>query len=178
MNFKFVFDASPLIHLGKAGLAPLIVDLKGEKFTVPAVLEEVVKRGKEMNYPDASVTESLVGNGTLKVKAPRKNIVDGISRLHKDIHTGESEVIALAKEMKAIAVIDDRVARAIAKIQGVRVEGSYGLVLRAAAGGSVSEEEGQRALGALVSSGWRCDARLYAHLVKLLGEIAKNRTVS
>lgn len=176
MNSKFVFDASPLIHLGKAGLAPLIVGLKGKKYTVPAVFEEVVKRGKEMNEPEASVTESLVEEGVLEVKAPRKNIVDEIARLHKDVHAGETEVMALAKEIKAIAVIDDRVARAVAKIQGVSVEGSYGLVLRAAAAGSISEEEGQRALRGLVSSGWRCDARLYATLVKSLGEIAKSHT--
>ena len=70
MNPTFVFDASPLNHIGKTGLAPLIVGLKGEKYTVPAVFEEVVNRGKEMNYPDATVTESLVRGGELKVKAP------------------------------------------------------------------------------------------------------------
>lgn len=79
-------------------------------------------------------------------------------------------MIALSKELKAIAVVDDRVARAIARIQNVRVEGSYGLLLRAVIGGSISEEEAQRALGALVSSGWRCDAKLYASLLRLLGE--------
>lgn len=176
MKAKFVFDATPLIHLTKAGLSPLIVALEGEKYTVPAVFDEVVRKGKEMDYPDAASTASLVNEGVVKVKAPQRKKADAIARLHKDIHAGETEVIALAKEMRAIAVIDDRVARTVAKIEGVRVEGSYGVILRAAARGSMSKDEGEGALGGLVASGWRCDAELYAALLKSLREIAERRT--
>ena len=162
---RFVFDASPLIHLTKAGLSRLIVDLEGEKYTVPAVIGELIKKGKELDYPGAAITESLVEQGTLRVKAPPGLEVDRITRLHKDIHAGESEVIALAREMSAIGILDDRVARAVAKIHGVRVEGSYGVVLRATAKGLISAEEAEEALRALVTSGWRCDAELFAALL-------------
>lgn len=177
MKIKFVFDATPLIHLAKAGLGPLIVALEGEKYTVPAVFEEVVRKGREMNYPDASSTASLVDKGVLKVKAPQRKMSGALVRLHKDIHAGEAEVIALAKEMGAIAVMDDRVARTVAKIEGVRVEGSYGVILRAAARGSLSNDEGEAALGGLVASGWRCDAELFAALLRSLREIVERRTV-
>lgn len=176
MKLRFVFDASPLIHLARAGQGPLIVKLEGEKYTVPAVFDEVVSKGKEMDYPDAAGTASLVDEGILKVKAPRKKMADAILRVHKDIHAGEIEVIALAKGMSAIAVIDDRVARTVAKIEGVRVEGSYGVVLRAAARGLISGEEGERALRGLVASGWRCDAELYAALLESIREIVERRT--
>ncbi len=173
MSVKFVFDATPLIHLTKAGLRPLIVELEGEKYTVPAVFEEVVTKGKERDYPDAVGTSSLVDEGVLEVKIPKSKTADAMARLHKDVHPGEAEVIALAKEMEAIAVIDDRVARAIAKIEGVRVEGSYGVIIRAAANGSISREDGEDALGELIASGWRCDAELYAALLKSLLEVTK-----
>lgn len=176
MKLKFVFDASPLIHLTKAGLSPCIVDLEGEKYTVPAVFDEVVKKGRELDYPDAAATESLVKEDKLRVKAPMRKRAAVIARLHNDIHAGESEVIALAKEINAIAVIDDRVARAIAKIQGIRVEGSYGAILRAAARGSISREEAEAALGALVRSGWRCDAELYAALLASLKQLVRRQT--
>jgi len=173
LRAKFVFDASPLIHLTKAGLSCLIADLEGEKYTVPLVVREVIKRGKELDYPDAAITESLIVEGLLRVKVPQK--VDTIKRLHKDIHPGESEVIALAKEIDAIAFIDDRVARAVAKIQGVHIEGSYGVILRAAARGSMSKEDAEATLGALVNSGWRCDAELYAALLMSLKSLVENR---
>jgi predicted nucleic acid-binding protein len=176
LKVKFVFDATPLIHLAKAGLSPLIVALEGEQYTVPAVFDEVVRKGIEMDYPDAASTASLVDEGILRVNAPPMKKADAIARFHKDVHTGEAEVIALAKEMSAIAVIDDRVARTVAKIEGVRVEGSYGVILRAAARGSLSREEGEDALGGLVASGWRCDAELYAALLKSLREIAERST--
>ena len=176
MKVRFVFDASPLIHLGKAELSPWIASLDGEKYAVPAVFDEVVRKGKEMGFPDAFSTASLVEEGTLKVKAPSRKRVDSTIRIHIDIHRGESEVIALAKEMSAIAVLDDRVARAVAKIQGARVEGSYGVILRAAAKGSMSKEQGEEALGRLVASGWRCDAELYAALLKSLGELTGRRS--
>ena len=175
MKLVFVFDASPLIHLGRAGLGPLLVDLRGEKFTVPAVVEEVVARGKEIGYPDTVATESLVEEGVLRVENPSKDAVDRIVRLYKEVHRGESEVITLAKEMKAIAVVDDPVARTVAKIHRIRVEGTYGLVLRAAANGMISKEEGEGALYELVSSGWRCDARLYGALLKSLADVARRR---
>ena len=176
MKLKFVFDASPLIHLTNAGLNPHIVDLEGEKYTVPAVFDEVVRKGRELNYPDAAGAELLVRRGTLRVKAPQKKGMDAIARLHNDIHAGELEVIALAKEISAIAIIDDRVARAVAKIQGVRIEGSYGVILRAAARGSISREEAEAALRNLVKSGWRCDAELYATLITSLKRLVKQRT--
>ena len=176
MKPKFVFDASPLIHLTKAGLSSLIVDLEGEKYTVPAVVNEVIKKGKELDFPDAAITESLIKEGTLKVKAPKKMKVDEIARLHKDIHLGESEVITLSNEMGAIAFLDDRVARAVAKIQGVRIEGSYGVILRAIVRGSISREKAEEALGALVSSGWRCDAELYAAMLMSAKRLAERQT--
>jgi predicted nucleic acid-binding protein len=75
-----------------------------------------------MDYPDAASTASLVDEGVLKVEVPQKKKANTVARFHEDIHAGETEVIALAKEMSAIAVIDDRVARTVAKIEGVRVE--------------------------------------------------------
>ena len=101
-------------------MAPLIVTLEGEKYTVPAVFDEVVTKGMDMDYPDAVSTASLVDEGVLKVKAPQRKKADAITGLHKYIHAGEAEVIALAKEMNAIAVVDDRVARTVARIEGVR----------------------------------------------------------
>jgi predicted nucleic acid-binding protein len=168
---RFVFDATPLIHLSKAGLASLMSELEGKKFTVPAVVREVVGRGEGYPYPDAAITSSLIEKGVIEVKAPTRRKTRLIARIHRDIHPGEAEVLALAKELGAVAVIDDGVARTVARIQGVRVEGTYGVVLRAARRGSISTKEAEDALDRLVSSGWRCDAELYAALSRSLRKV-------
>ncbi len=170
MKQRFVFDATPLIHLAKAGLAPLIVDLAGDKFTVPAVADEVVRRaeGGGFEHPDAGVISSLIDDGTVLVRKPPQKGAARVAELHRDIHKGETEVLALAKELQAIAVVDDRAARYAARIQGVRVEGTYGVVLRGVRRGSVTVREAEDGLGRLVSSGWRCDAELYAALLRAL----------
>lgn len=173
MKRRFVFDATPLIHLTKAGLTPLVVDLAGDKFTVPTVVDEVVGRmeEEEFEYPDAGIISSLIEEGVIRVRKPAPKDVSRVARLHGDIHRGEAEVLALAKELEAIAVIDDRAARSAAKIQGVRLEGTYGVVLRAVRKGSVTTREAEEDLDRLVSSGWRCDAELYAALLRFLKRV-------
>ena len=39
----------------------------------------------------------------------------------------------------------------------------------------MSKDEAEGALGALVASGWRCDAEVYAALLKSLREITERR---
>jgi predicted nucleic acid-binding protein len=174
---KFVFDATPLIHMAKAGLAPLLVDLAGEKFTVPAVVDEVVGRAKEygLEHPDAGIISSLIDEGALLVRKPPREGAAKVAGLHRDIHRGEAEVLALAKALKAMAVVDDRAARSAARIQGVRLEGTYGVVLRAVRRGSVTSREAEEHLGRLVSSGWRCDAELYAALLRALRNVGPGK---
>ena len=173
MKRRFVFDATPLIHLAKAGLAPLVVDLAGDKFTVPAVVDEVLGRVKESGFerPDAGIVSSLIDEGVIRVRKPAPRDAARVASLHRDIHRGEAEVLALAKALEAIAVVDDRAARSAAKMQGVRLEGTYGVVLRAVRKGSVTSREAEEDLDRLVSSGWRCDAELYAALLRALKRI-------
>ena len=172
MKRSFVFDATPLIHLAKAGLAPLISQLPGEKLTVPAVVREVVGEGRR-EYPDAAVIAALIDQGVIEVRAPPPRAVKALVRIHSDIHSGEAEALALAKETGGVSVVDDRAARAAARLQGIRVEGTYGVVLRALKGGSISAVGAEDALGRLVSSGWRCDAELYAALLRSLRDIGR-----
>ena len=171
MNARFVLDASPLIHLARAGLSSMLEGMEGEKYTVPAVFNELVQRGKGLGYPEASVIELLNDRGVIEVRAPSLRNAEMINAVHRDLHEGEAEVIALAKEMGAVAILDDGVARAVARLQGVRMEGTYGIILRAVAGGLMPKDEAEGALGRLISSGWRCDIELYNRLLKLIREV-------
>ena len=168
MRARLVLDATPLIHLCKAGLGRIIEDVDGEKFTVPAVFDEVVTKGRELGYEDSSVAESLIERRVLSVKAASKAIARG-----RGLHRGEVEVISLAKELSGVAVLDDAVARSVARLHDVRVEGTYGMILRSLAEGLISRGDAEEALEKLVASGWRCDVELYAKLLKIAREFGK-----
>ncbi|MGH9909284.1 MAG: DUF3368 domain-containing protein [Nitrososphaerales archaeon] len=167
---KFVFNASPLIHLARAGLASLIEELEGEKYTVPAVFHEVVEVGKSMGYADALVSEELINKRILTVKSPQTRTLRTISGAHRDLHAGESEVIALSKEIGATTILDDSIARAIAKMHNVRTEGTYMIIFRTLRKGVIDKAYAENCLERLISSGWRCDVELYNRLMRILRE--------
>lgn len=164
---KFIFDSTPLIHLVRAGLAWMIEELEGEKYVVPSVHAEVVEAGKVGGFKDAFVSEELIRKGVVAVKKPSKAIVKLISA-HRDIHLGEAEVISLAKELRAIAILDDPVARSIADMHGVRKEGSCAVILRMLHQGRIKKDGAKEALRKLVASGWRCEVELYERILKAI----------
>ena len=164
---KFVFDSTPLIHLVKAGLAWMIEELGGEKYVVPSVYAEVVEAGKAKGFNNAFVSEELIEKGVMAVRGPSEDFLRVIA-VHRDIHRGEAEVISLAKELKAVAVLDDPVARAIADMHGVRKEGSYVMILRMLHAGRIKKDEAKEALRKLVASGWRCEVELFEKILKAI----------
>lgn len=164
---RYVFNSTPLIHLVKAGLAWTLRELEGEKYTVPSVYVEVVEVGKTRGFDDAVVTERLISEGVLVIREPPKELV-GLVASHKDIHQGEAEVIALAKEVGGIAIIDDPVAREVSVIHGVEKEGSYGVILRMLCEAKMTRPQAKEALRMLVGSGWRCDVELYEKLLRTM----------
>ncbi len=167
---RFVFDSTPLIHLAKAGLGWMIEDLEGEKYTTPSVYREVVEVGMQRGLHDAPIIDDLVNRGVLIVKSPPEDPLTSKAETHRDLHRGEAEVIALARSLKAIVLIDDPAARRVAEVYGVRKEGSYAIILRSLLKGRIGREEAKVALEKLVSSGWRCDVDLYGRIMRSIWE--------
>lgn len=169
-SLKFVFDSTPLIHLVKAGLAWTIEKLEGEKHVPPSVYAEVVEAGKKGGFDDAFVTEELTEKGELTIRKPSEETLKLIAA-HRDIHPGEAEAISLAKDLDAIAIIDDPVARSVADMHGVRKEGSYMVILRMICAKKINKKEAKASLRKLVASGWRCDVELYEDILRETEEL-------
>jgi len=163
-----VFNSTPLIYLTKAGLARIIASLKGEKLTSPLVKAEVVDRGKLKGVPDAIVLEKLFDNGIFKLCEPKDKVF--LSRLSetRGLHVADAEVLALAKDCGALAVIDDEVARKTAKVYGISYVGTPYVLMRAIFEELISKEEAKRAVNDMVSAGWRCSLESFAKIMELL----------
>ena len=166
-----VFNSTPLIYLSKAGLSGIVENLKGEKLTSPLVKAEVVDKGKLKGVPDAIALEKLFDTGVFKVCKPKNTaFLCRLSETH-GLHVADADVLALAKECKAPAVIDDEVARKTAKVYGIEYVGTPYVLMRAVFEGLLSKEEAKQAVNDMVSAGWRCSLESYAKITQLLEKV-------
>ena len=166
-----VFNSTPLIYLSKAGLSGIIESLKGEKLTSPLVKAEVVDKGKLKGVPDAIALEKLFDNGVFKLCKPKDTAF--LSRLSetRGLHVADAEVLALAKECEALAVIDDEVARKTAKVYGIEYVGTPYVLVRAVFEGLLSKEKAKLAVNDMVSTGWRCSIESYAKIMEAIEKV-------
>ena len=155
-----MLDATPLIHLAKTRLHGLLSALEVEIFTTPTVKEEATRGA----FGEKPVLEGLLRE-TIRIQKPAKN-VHGMG-----LHAGEASAIALARQKKAILVCDDRVARTVAKANGVTVVHTTYFIYRALAKKRITLREAERLLAELVESGWYCDSLTLSRITNALADL-------
>jgi len=126
-----IADSSPLIALAVIEKLELLEKLYENVYVPTAVLQEVVRTDK----PFANELKLFL-SGRIK-DAKNKMAVKILSR---DIGAGEAEAIVLALETQpAVALIDDLKARRFAKMNGIEVIGTMGILLEAKKDGLIKE---------------------------------------
>lgn len=120
---EIVCNTTPLQYLHQAGLLHILPALYGHILVPKAVADEIgvgLKAG--LNLPD------LAALSWIEIRE-----VPGSSwPMPRDIHRGEAEVIALAGSLEdPLLIIDDLAARRHAKLLGLRITGTLGLLLKA-----------------------------------------------
>jgi predicted nucleic acid-binding protein len=86
-----------------------------------------------------------------------------------DLGRGESEVLAIAADHpSALLIVDDKLARGIANIQGFRFTGTAGVLLRAKQKGIIPALK--PVLESLVSLNFRLKPDLFKSILSLAGE--------
>lgn len=116
-----VFDASPLVFFDVLGYADSLPELH-DVFVPPAVVEEVVALPGE---PGSAIPE----RDWVERRAPR---AETLRRVEGEMTEGrgEKEAIALALDLSALIVLDDKRARGYARRVGLRLTGTLGVLLR------------------------------------------------
>lgn len=163
-----VLDATPIIYLCKIGLSYIFNEFPEEKFTVPKVMEQVVTHGKKLGAPDAFIAEDIIRKSIIKVKEPKNIEFTTLLSYLPDLHPGEVEVLALAKDLNGIAVIDESIAREVARIYGIEAHGTAYLLLRLFYRGKLTRKQIRDAVNQMISAGWRLTAEDYAKLMREL----------
>ena len=131
-------------------------------------MEEVVDKGKSLGAPDAIIAEELIQRSIIKVREPTN--VDFITLLSAipDLHKAEIQVIALAKELEGIAIVDESVAREVSRLYNVEAHGTTYLLLRLLYRKRLSKKQFNEAIDGMISAGWRLTAEEYAKLTREL----------
>lgn len=128
---KIAVNASPWITLSICGQVHVLKELYNGVYMPAAVREEILAGERKAGVKELQESQWI--------KIETVSDEDKVGLIH-ELGRGESEVIILAKEMGIKEVlIDDRIARMHAKVQGFSVIGTLGLLLRAKKRGILSE---------------------------------------
>lgn len=121
---KAISNTSPLLYLYRIGVVEWLSQLFGEVWTLTAVREEL-QEGKRRGYdvPDLSEYDWL------EIVEPRSVPLEWLAL---DLGAGEIATMALALENPSrIVLLDDALARRIAKAAGLEVWGTLRVLLEA-----------------------------------------------
>ena len=121
---RVVSNTTPIQYLFQIGKLGLLGDLYGTVVVPTAVIREIEKGRSEGVYLPEIGTFPF-----LQVHSPRQ---DGLLARLSDLGAGEVEAILLAAEVpNSIVLLDDKAARIRAKLIGLEVLGTLGVLARA-----------------------------------------------
>jgi predicted nucleic acid-binding protein len=156
----WVANASPIIVLAKSGYLDLLTKLSTGVLLPQTVVDEIIA-----GPPDDPARQSIETGWGIREAA--SVVVSEL--LEWGLGPGETAVLALAQERaSAIAVLDDAAARNCAKVVGVPVIGTLGIIVRAKKHGLIPSAA--EAMRALQHVGLHLDNETIHHALKHVGE--------
>lgn len=156
----WVVNASPLITLAKVGQLQLLERADRSVAIPEAVVAEIVA-GPAGDAARMAIERGF--GGAAVAVAPDTEVLEW------GLGPGESAVLSLARQRKARAVMDDGEARAAARVLGVAVIGTLGVVVLARAEGRIPSAS--TVLHALRDAGFYLDDELLRRvLAETVGE--------
>ena len=119
-----ICNTSPLLYLHQVSKLELLAELYGE-VTVPPAVESELQAGQERAIDVPMISDI----GWMHIRSPSAK---KFPPFPVDLGVGEAQVIALGLELGgSLLVLDDRLARRMARVNGLPVTGTLGILLRA-----------------------------------------------
>nr|QNO42242.1 hypothetical protein MKPHGJHB_00020 [Methanosarcinales archaeon ANME-2c ERB4]QNO43292.1 hypothetical protein BKKEKDFB_00004 [Methanosarcinales archaeon ANME-2c ERB4]QNO45652.1 hypothetical protein JMABOEBK_00049 [Methanosarcinales archaeon ANME-2c ERB4] len=164
----WVFDSSPLIYLNMVGLDWIFEQLEGKKLIPSEVYKEVVTEGKVRGDADAIISEELVKKGVIKVITVESDFKELLKSLKDELHEGELEVLAMAKDEGGVAVLDESIAREVGRIFKIEVHGTMFLIFLMVRMGKLGKMEAKAKMDLMINKGFRLGHEQYLEFLNLL----------
>jgi predicted nucleic acid-binding protein len=168
----YVFDATPLISLAKAGHLSIVDDLPADRCAPELVYQEVVTTGLDEGYADARRIERIVEDGVLDVVSVDDTETFDRLRRNQKISEADAAVLTTAAERDATAIMDEQYGRTVADAESVDTRGTAYLVLRSLKAEQISAETARETIDAMMDAGWYCAPDLYARILQRITDLS------
>lgn len=164
-----VSDATPLLHLTRAGLLDLLPKLYDRVITPGSVWEEVLGQGEPQSETHIlqNASEKWLEVRTLALRERRTS--EALRRV-APVGQGEADTIAVAEALKTPVLMDDRVAVDLARMRGIETHWTTSVVLEARQRGILDRSAARRAVEDLVSSGLWIRQDVLLRILAILAE--------
>lgn len=162
----YVFDATPLIYLAKAGRLSVLSDLPDKREIPRSVYEETVETGLDAGHPDARRIEQHVESETFAVRPAPETALFHRLEANPRLSDADAAVLALAADESGIAIMDEAYGRKVAETEAIPTRGTAFLLLQLVANGHLTGSEAKAIVDEIVSAGWYCSTELYTKVVK------------
>jgi predicted nucleic acid-binding protein len=176
MEKPLIFNSSPLIYITKVSLSNMLKEIPGEKITVTKVFNEIVEEGKKKGAPEASILENLLKK-EIKVQNPNdEEYLKYVKKISAEterqpLHEAEAEVLCLAKQLKGIAIADDKATRSVAKLLQIEIHGTGYILGKIFATGKIQKEELIEKINEMRRIGWHISAEDYMKIIEYLKKL-------
>ncbi|MHA1930024.1 MAG: DUF3368 domain-containing protein [Candidatus Thorarchaeota archaeon] len=167
---KVVSNASPLIYLAKTGKLVILKDLFQNIMIPDVVFKETCDA---QDSPDAIVISNAVNEGWIRIADSKITKVNLLAK-NSGIDVGEAASILLAKDQRALFLIDDKMGRSVAEILGIRCMGTVGILLIALSKHLIEIVELTNILNQMIDHGFRLDIKVYRRVIQVARTIAEN----
>jgi predicted nucleic acid-binding protein len=159
---EIICNTSPLQYLHQLDVLHVLRELV-KTITVPPAVQQELETGRRLglNLPDLQTLDWIV------VRRPSSSVA---LPLVTDLGSGEREVLALALETPdSVCILDDSLARQVAKMLRLRITGTLGILIDAKRRGIISAVG--PFLDQLQSFGFRLAPQTRAAVLRLVSEV-------
>lgn len=166
MSKVIVSDTGPLIALALVELLPVLPRLFSSVYVPDRVVLEATR---DNTKPGAQAILCALEKGTLIRKSVK------LSGVYKDLaellDPGEAEALALADQLNAIALVDERRGRKVAAKHGIAITGTAAVLVKAKKTGEIDSVK--PFLDKLMEIGYRLSPSLVSDVLRISGESTK-----
>lgn len=113
----------------------------------------------------------MVKRGVIKVVFVKNGFNEMLKSLKEELHEGELEVLALAKDKGGVAILDDSIAREVGNVFKIEVHGALFLIFLMVKEGKMRKEEARDNVDSMIRKGFRLDHEEYQDFLKMLEDI-------
>jgi predicted nucleic acid-binding protein len=172
-----VADAGPLIHLAQVGRLPLVQKLFGQVTITSSVKREAVDEGVRLGYPDAEAIGGALRDGWIVVGSVSGRLAKTAQKLAfgENVSLADAETLLLAKDKRAELLVDEKIVSDLAKMYGLRVWGTWTLLLESLSRGLIEVADVENVVNELGKKKFRLSAKQVKEILDAAKLIEKKK---